>query len=92
MQKMKYPLDPYECPWCHQKYSSIESLIQHLEIAKHPVKWKGYLHARFRIDLSRRKKIKKKMTNLINTQNLDAYKTPSVYAKATAYETNRRKH
>lgn len=32
------------------------------------------------------------MTNLINTQNLDAYKTPSVYAKATAYETNRRKH
>lgn len=85
-----YPLDTYECPWCHHKYSSLESLIHHFEQAKHPTKWKVYLHERFRIDLSRRKKIKNGMTNLIDSKNLSTYKSPSVYAKSTAFESKRR--
>lgn len=86
-----YTLDPYECPWCHHKYSSLESLIHHLETAGHP-KWKAYLHERFRIDLSRRRKRKNGMTDLIDIRNLSTYKTPSVYAKPTDFESKRRKY
>ena len=44
----------------------------------------------FRIDLSRRKKIKNGMTDLIDSKNLSTYKSPSVYAKSTAFESKRR--
>lgn len=52
LNREMWPSDPYECPYCFQKTSSMEALINHFEKMGHP---KKYIHQRFHIDLSKRK-------------------------------------
>lgn len=51
-ETISWPSDPYECPYCFYKASSMETLIAHFEKMGHP---KKYIHQRFRIDLGKRK-------------------------------------
>lgn len=85
-ETISWPSDPYECPYCFYKASSMETLIAHFEKMEHP---KKYIHQRFRIDLSKRKV---KLHNATTSSNLSTYKSPSVKAYSSNFESNKTKH
>lgn len=86
LNREMWPSDPYECPYCFQKTSSMEALVNHFEKMEHP---KKYIHQRFRIDLSKRKV---KLNNVITSSNISTYKSPSVKAYSSNFESNKTKH
>lgn len=85
-ETISWPSDPYECPYCFYKASSVETLIIHFEKMEHP---KKYIHQRFRIDMDKRKV---KLHNATASNNLSAYKSPSVKAYSSNFESNKTKH
>lgn len=85
-EKIQWPSDPYECPYCFNKFSSIEKLIEHFDVNKHP---KKYISQRFRIDLNKRKQKLHKMTT---SSKVTPYKSPSVHAISVSFESNKQKH
>lgn len=62
------------------------ALIVHFEKMEHPNK---YNHQRFRIDLSKRKV---KLHNATTSSNLSTYKSSSVKADSSNFESNKTKH
>lgn len=86
LNREMWPSDPYECPYCLQKTSSIEVLINHFEKMGHP---KKYIHQRFRIDWNKRKV---KLHNATASSNISTYKSPSVKAYSSNFESNKTKH
>lgn len=86
LKREMWPSDPYECPYCSYKASSMEALIDHFDKLKHP---KKYIHQRFRIDLSKRKV---KLHNMASSSNISTYKSTSVKACCVNFEANKRKH
>lgn len=86
LNQAMWPSDPYECPYCFQKTSSMEALINNFEKMGHP---KKYIHQRFYIDLSKRKV---KLHNATTSCNISKYKSPSVKAYSSNFESNKAKH
>ena len=86
LNREMWPYNPYECPYCFYKASSMETLIAHFEKMEHP---KKYIHQRFYIDLSKRKV---KLHNVTTSSNLSTYKSPSVKAYSSNFESNKHKH